>query len=429
MDGATAYTYDGEGRRVIKLPGGSLRMVYDVAGRLVAEFDGATGALRKEYVYGAVSPAATIEPSGGTLYTTCDTLGTPRVITGAGGTVAGRHDYMPFGEELWAGAGPRGASQGYGVSDGLRQKFTGYERDAETGLDYAQARYYGSTQGRFTSADPLHASAVTNRPQTWNRYSYALNNPLRFVDPNGLSPQDTGKKEEVTVRVVENENEATWTNYFTAAAAAMVWKAPALTTTAATTGGGTTAAAGVTGVTVTSPFVVPAAGLLTFAGVAAAGHAAPTVMAERGMFSWDLAYSFASPGYIVGQSLIKDMNKEKALPVPVPVPVPDTATPPNRPDLNMIVVRGGTADLPGPGTVFSGAVGSTLYEAAAAVPHGTIRTSTVRAIIDSGGSVILAPELTRGGNMNFRHVNIVEGAYTTFSPPFPNPVPKDQRIK
>ena len=62
----------------------------------------------------------------------------------------GRHDYVPFGEELFAGVGIRSAALGYGA-DSTRQKFTGKERDAETGLDYFLARYYSSTQGRFTS--------------------------------------------------------------------------------------------------------------------------------------------------------------------------------------------------------------------------------------------------------------------------------------
>jgi len=53
-------------------------------------------------------------------------------------------------------------------------------------LDYFGARYYASTQGRFTSPDPLLASGVIEYPQSWNRYSYVLNNPLRLIDPDGL---------------------------------------------------------------------------------------------------------------------------------------------------------------------------------------------------------------------------------------------------
>ena len=68
----------------------------------------------------------------------------------------------------------------------MRQGFTGYEEDGETGLDYAQARYLSPAQGRFASPDPLLASGRTTRPQSWNRYTYVLNNPLKFVDPNGL---------------------------------------------------------------------------------------------------------------------------------------------------------------------------------------------------------------------------------------------------
>jgi RHS repeat-associated protein len=68
----------------------------------------------------------------------------------------------------------------------VRQKFTQKERDNETGLDYFGARYYGSTEGRFTSPDPLLSSGRIPQPQSWNRYSYVLNRPLSLVDPNGL---------------------------------------------------------------------------------------------------------------------------------------------------------------------------------------------------------------------------------------------------
>src|SRR5689334_15912771 len=63
---------------------------------------------------------------------------------------------------------------------------TAKERDQETGLDYFGARYYGSALGRFTSPDPtfLNIRKVFN-PQRWNLYGYGVNNPLKFVDPDG----------------------------------------------------------------------------------------------------------------------------------------------------------------------------------------------------------------------------------------------------
>ncbi len=97
-----------------------------------------------------------------------------------------RHDYLPFGEEVGSGTGGRTTGQGYSAYDGVRQKFTSAEHDDETSLDFMQARYYGSTQGRFSSVDPLLESGIPTNPKTWNRYAYALNNPLRFSDPTGL---------------------------------------------------------------------------------------------------------------------------------------------------------------------------------------------------------------------------------------------------
>jgi RHS repeat-associated protein len=128
--------------------------------------------------------------TGGTSYLTSDTLGTPRVITGTevndeNGGVKARHDYLPFGEELFAGAGLRDGGHRYGW-DNVRQKFTSQERDDETGLDYFNARYYASAQGRFTAPDPLPWSGIIDDPQTWNPYSYTLNNPLKYTDPTGL---------------------------------------------------------------------------------------------------------------------------------------------------------------------------------------------------------------------------------------------------
>jgi hypothetical protein len=96
----------------------------------------------------------------------------------------------------------------------------------------------------------------------------------------------------------------------------------------------------------------------------------------------------------------------------------------------VVVVRGGISELPPPGTRFSGAVGKTVEDAAAYVPHGMIRFTTIGAILAGGGSVTLKPEVTRSGKINERHVDVVEGSLpSTFSDVMPNPIPTPGRIR
>ena len=73
------------------------------------------------------------------------------------------------------------------------KSFTGKERDAESGLDYFGARYYGSAMGRFTSPDPKMFPHDLTDPQSWNKYGYTRNNPLRYTDPDGEDWQDALK--------------------------------------------------------------------------------------------------------------------------------------------------------------------------------------------------------------------------------------------
>jgi len=67
-----------------------------------------------------------------------------------------------------------------------RYKFTGKEHDNESGLEYFGARHDASALGRFVTPDPTMASVNGFNPQSWNRYAYVLNSPLKFLDPNGL---------------------------------------------------------------------------------------------------------------------------------------------------------------------------------------------------------------------------------------------------
>ncbi len=146
------------------------------------------------YLYDALGQMAveySTEPpsSTGSSYLFADMLGSVRTITNDVGAVVECYDYLPFGRMLGSGVGGRGSCYpdppDANYDSRAPQKFTGKERDAETGLDYFGARYLSSPQGRFITVDPTMESAVLQMPQSWNRYSYALNNPLRYIDPNG----------------------------------------------------------------------------------------------------------------------------------------------------------------------------------------------------------------------------------------------------
>jgi RHS repeat-associated protein len=74
----------------------------------------------------------------------------------------------------------------FSAASNLSAQFTGKERD-ETGLDYFEARYYSGALGRFTSVDPIWITKERiSDPQRLNLYAYGRNNPIRFIDPNGM---------------------------------------------------------------------------------------------------------------------------------------------------------------------------------------------------------------------------------------------------
>jgi len=166
------YSYDGEGKRVKKISSTETTVfVYDMGGMLIAEYSTAL----------AETPQV--------AYLTQDHLASPRITTNENGAVTNRKDFMAFGDEA-VSAHRVGGEGGNGYDPaGIRKNYTGYEKDAESGLEFAQARYYNPGHGRFTSIDPMMASASIRNPQTFNRYSYVLNSPYKFTDPLGLIAQ------------------------------------------------------------------------------------------------------------------------------------------------------------------------------------------------------------------------------------------------
>jgi RHS repeat-associated protein len=123
---------------------------------------------------------------GGVRYLLMDHQGSTRVVMNEAGAVVARHDMMPYGEEIWAGAGLRTAAQGYAQTDEVRQRYGMTERDEATGLEHTLWRKYDSWQGRWTSPDPYRGSMSAGNPQSFNRYVYVNNDPLNLVDPLGL---------------------------------------------------------------------------------------------------------------------------------------------------------------------------------------------------------------------------------------------------
>jgi RHS repeat-associated protein len=166
------YTYDGDGQRVEKSSG--TLYWYGPGGEVLDETD-LNGNLTSEYVYFNGRRIARRDASGNVYYYAGDFLGSSRAMVTSSGVKCYDADFYPFGGER-------------SVSNTCPQnyKFTGKERDSETGNDYFGARYYASNFGRFVSPDPLGGN-LTN-PQSLNRYTYVRNNPLGLTDPTGLSP-------------------------------------------------------------------------------------------------------------------------------------------------------------------------------------------------------------------------------------------------
>jgi RHS repeat-associated protein len=169
---SAAYTYDGRGLRVKKVSGSTTTVYIFSGSKVIAEYDNgaAVGSPSREYIYVGGTLLAKIDSSG-TKHYHQDHLSN-RLVTDSSGNTLEQLGHFPFGES-WYNT----------TSDKLF--FTTYERDSESGNDYALARCNMSRLGRFTSPDPLSGGLAN--PQSLNRYAYALNDPANLVDPLGLA--------------------------------------------------------------------------------------------------------------------------------------------------------------------------------------------------------------------------------------------------
>ena len=174
------YVYDGDGVRVEKKNGSTGTLYWTGTGSAAISESDLAGVDKEEYVFfGAERIARRDVATNAVHYYFSDHLGSASIVTNASGAIEDESDYYPYGGEMVITAT---APQNY--------KFTGKERDAESGLDDFGARFHASALGRFMTPD-WDAKPVTvpyakfGDPQTLNLYSYVENAPVNRADADG----------------------------------------------------------------------------------------------------------------------------------------------------------------------------------------------------------------------------------------------------
>ena len=161
------------------VPRGTIYTFRDDSNRVVTEMTGgSTGAstatlsvTRDNVFLGNLLVASYVASPAGWQYTTSDHLGSPRVVFNQAGQVVETHKYWPYGEETTT------------APPSQRLAYCLMERDSESSRFYDHARSHDHGLGRFLSPDRVGGTPAN--PQSWNRYAYTLNNPMKFVDPDG----------------------------------------------------------------------------------------------------------------------------------------------------------------------------------------------------------------------------------------------------
>jgi RHS repeat-associated protein len=181
-----AFVYTADDERIWKYDMGpantSWWKIRDLGGKPLSEFVnvGETWTATSSYIYRNGTLLGRYAP--GTSYPkrwfAVDHLGTPRRTFAENGVLLETVSYHPFGSIASLTT----------LDESLR--FTGHERDTAIagGIDYMHARFHASSAGRFLSVDPTWDSADLGKPQSWNRYSYVMNNPVNMTDPDGKCP-------------------------------------------------------------------------------------------------------------------------------------------------------------------------------------------------------------------------------------------------
>ena len=170
---------DSTTRTLSALTNGGSFYIYSATGMLLAEYN-RSGEPVKDYIYVGGRLLAEYKPvESRTYFYNPDQVNSTRIVTDESGTVVYSAAHDPYGgiQNTWVNT--------YDPTP----KFSGKERDSESGLDYFGARYYDMAQYRFISVDPmsvLHSASFN--PQHLNNFSFCWNNPINLHDPDGRDP-------------------------------------------------------------------------------------------------------------------------------------------------------------------------------------------------------------------------------------------------
>jgi RHS repeat-associated protein len=197
LNGTTvgAYVYNGFGQRAAKTASGATtQFLFDMAGHLIAETNGSTGATLREYIWMDNLPVAMVDDTGSSpvvYYVHTDQLGTPQKMTDASANVVWDGVFDPFGNAVAVS----GTNWGAGVwknftwepttPEPTLLRFPGQYADAESALNQNWFRDYDPTIGRYVESDPVGLNGGINT------YVYVGNNPLLRSDASGLAWGDS----------------------------------------------------------------------------------------------------------------------------------------------------------------------------------------------------------------------------------------------
>jgi RHS repeat-associated protein len=179
----TDFSYDAVGQRVeMTGPGGASRFIYDGFTLLLEEGSGSSHSTAYLYGNGLLAAGQSLDPGSGAMEIAYhgDGLGSVVNISDGTGIPRGASGFDAFGHVSVAAGGDQGPYRFLGQL-GVRAE------EAVGDLYLMGFRTYDASTGRFISPDPVPGGL--RNPATSNRYTYAFNNPLRFVDPTGLRPE------------------------------------------------------------------------------------------------------------------------------------------------------------------------------------------------------------------------------------------------